>query len=742
MQIVDGYAILGEGEHKFKLPPIPDNPDEILFSRNKKTDQYWRRQDDLPNIFYDYNWGTKLWQENTVRDHRGILKSLNKADSETLIFFRDRELQRRINGIWFMNNGVPTFLTGGHYFILQWAEMADVQDLDKNPVAYGGYREFQCELAYFLELCKRDDDCVGGFILKPKKTGVTLFIELDILDEATRYRNKHFGIMSKVLRPDCVDTNFAYLLYAYERLPYIMRPRCNADTQTKIEFNPKKKRSSVGVVAKGDEIQEDLKGLNSVIFCAPTKANGFDGPKMFRAHYDEILKYEKPNNCALVAAKGSQVVKEQRQINGKIWLSSYPPEDDVLSFFDGRELWNDSLVATKDPITKRTKSELYVHYISTIGSEMGTFDRYGKSNKALTKRMADAKRRQLADNPTLLQNEIRQYSQTSEEAWQSGGSGGKVFNPIRFGARKKKLKEELIHGRNYVEGHFEWKNNIPFSEVEFVQLSEKDILNNKEDVVRIYQFDKIRESDLNRVVREGHKDRKGYWSPPVDSVFVGASDPTDYVLKSDVLAGSNNAITAMCLPSPEINQFFGGDYSDRFVARSVFRPENPEDYLDDLIKWVFFFGMPIVIEGNKKWVITKMKQLNLHNFLLMRGKDKILEPYDPNLEQSYPDTVRAGAIDVTEDLIRGANMFFKPPATEHDIDQLNKLDLLELIEGFIEFDPNNTKRFDEPMCAMYNIMARNAIMSIRSKPSKTKEKYSKETVQSILDALGSMYGAG
>ena len=36
------------------------------------------------------------------------------------IKFIQEEWERRENGYWFFNNGVPTYITGDHYFYLQW----------------------------------------------------------------------------------------------------------------------------------------------------------------------------------------------------------------------------------------------------------------------------------------------------------------------------------------------------------------------------------------------------------------------------------------------------------------------------------------------------------------------------------------------------------------------------------------------------------------------------------------------
>ena len=35
----------------------------------------------------------------------------------------EEEFRRRRDGFWFYNNGVPTYITGRHYMMLQWTRM-------------------------------------------------------------------------------------------------------------------------------------------------------------------------------------------------------------------------------------------------------------------------------------------------------------------------------------------------------------------------------------------------------------------------------------------------------------------------------------------------------------------------------------------------------------------------------------------------------------------------------------------
>ncbi len=108
--ILDPKGSKGElikvGDLSVFLPIVPPKK-EILFSNLKKEDQYWRRID----------------------EPSGLSQDTAEAYTEYII----EEFRRRREGIWFMNNGKPEYLTGTHYFALQWIKMEDS----------GGYMDFR-----------------------------------------------------------------------------------------------------------------------------------------------------------------------------------------------------------------------------------------------------------------------------------------------------------------------------------------------------------------------------------------------------------------------------------------------------------------------------------------------------------------------------------------------------------------------------------------------------------------------
>jgi hypothetical protein len=709
------FIPLGTGEHNYVLPPVPSSQDDVLFAKLKKANQYWRRQDDLPEVFYKYNWYTRLDAPTTRYGSGGNLIAMSESDTKIFKRFQTRELRRRKNGIWMMNDGELTHLVGSHYFMLQWGAMPDVYNDDGEP--YGEYREFQRDVHYFLDLCKRDDYCSGGYIQKPKKTGITQLLALDYLDESTRIRNKRFGIMSKT-QLDARDTNFNFYNFGLKHLPMALRPQVDADTKTRLHYGIPEKKNT-GTERAMMAIADQEMGLNTEVVCLPTKPAAFDGPKWFRIWLDEFPKYTSPANPEIVWEKSSETIKMQEEQVGKAWITAYPPEDDSPAFLEARKIYFDSKIHTRNKETGRTVSELYTHYISVLDAAEGSFDKNGRTDRKKTKVYMDARRAQLANDPVKLQSHIRRNSETEEESWRSGGGGGTPFDNTRLSIQQLALQEGARAGvREYLEGYLQWTGERLESEVEFVPLTEKDILAGATSKFRLWRPDWLDAGSFNLPVKLNLRDKMGRLKPHENTLYVGATDPVDYVNKSDVIAGSNNAITAHIMPDVGLNSRFGQNVTDRLMLDYLMRTEDPDEYYEDLVMSMLWLGMYVAPEFNKPWVVKKLKDDGLQNFLLMRTKERSMEPYNSARKQFYISTQRSGGVDVIDEIIRAINVRLRRPQTPNEFDRLTMVRSERLLEGLMRFTPTDTKRFDEVMCYGHNVLALDALINIRAAAAK------------------------
>lgn len=81
-----------------------------VYSRSKsKEEQYWEPSEyssELANVKSIFHW-----------------HSMPKDFKAKWVDYIEKEFVRREDGMFFMNNGVPTYITGSHYMYLQWTRI-------------------------------------------------------------------------------------------------------------------------------------------------------------------------------------------------------------------------------------------------------------------------------------------------------------------------------------------------------------------------------------------------------------------------------------------------------------------------------------------------------------------------------------------------------------------------------------------------------------------------------------------
>lgn len=724
-------------EHLWMPPAPPTSMQEALFSKELQRNQYWRRLKDYPAFFFGWTYETKLFAEHSIKNDFDEYYSLNRQDSKRLLELRDQELRRRKNGVWFMNNGELTYLTGGHYFMLQWGHLTgSINERTNEPFAE--YREFQAHVHYFKQMVKEDPECIGYYILKPKKTGLTQLEALDMVDESTRMRGKWFGMMSKTLVPDCRDWNFMMYKNAFENLPNIMKPTIANENLTMIYFgNPNNNKNQ----AKKKIANANTAWLNTRVTALPTKANAFDGGMPFRAWTDELPKYEDPYAADLIQPT-SAAMKMQSKVIGKWMITSYTPEDDkIKSKAQAEQLYYESMLRTKLEGSERTKSELYTYFISTIDSAQGSFDIYGKADRKKNQHWIVTQIQKLGADKDKLQAFHRANPTTVEEAWRSGGAGGSTFDNIRLGQRKFIIEEDLRVGQlPYVEVNLEW---VAGDEklVAIIPVTENDKLAGKSGLWRLYKQKYWHPDSLNESVRRKLYDRDKLLMPPENVRNIASMDPTNYAIASLLKVKSKNSMWVFNLPDSEMNAVGAASgetnpVTGRHIAEYLYRHDRPSNTLIDLKKMIYLFSCPIVIEGNMSWAVTKLIEDGLQNFVMVQDtKTKAVVPYDPNKHQGMITTQGSNKGATVNELIRVGLEYMAEPATPDDADGIETIDSEIALDQLMRFDPQETKAFDHAMGFLLGLQAMDNYLAFKLKLDAFKKRHNMGGLSKAVAAL-------
>lgn len=293
----DRYIIVGE--HNFLLPELPKSKKDIFFYNRKKEDQFWDRSflvKDYRQIWFDFipkstrsEIYTRMFQAATLYDQDGLLISLNEEDSLYIDKIYKQEVSRRVNGVWFFNNGEPTYITGSHYFFLMYARM---QRHDGEGL-WADYREFQSHyFFYLLDHAINNQNILGCFWSKPKKTGITNALWSGYyLNKATLYRNKNLGYMN-IDKDQAAKTFVDYFLYAYNGLISPIKPEYK--TLSPVEGRIHLGKSYGGSRKKPKPNSEDEDDINTTVTCVATKNKAFDVAVMSDITFDEPTKYKEP----------------------------------------------------------------------------------------------------------------------------------------------------------------------------------------------------------------------------------------------------------------------------------------------------------------------------------------------------------------------------------------------------------------------------------------------------------------
>lgn len=221
-----------------------------------KEEQYWRRRE-LPDFF-----------DTIKRDEDGNAL-LNAEQSE----YAKEEVRRCKEGYWFMNNGVPTYVTGKNYFYLQWWKLED--DIHPN------YRDADRRYYIYLNYWENVLWCLGIGRGKKRREGASSQATANIIYECIFYTNSNTGLVSKT-NTDSRDTFTDMVAFGYQQLPPFLKPR---------QTNRESSVTELVFQAKVDKKSNKDKGLRSKVNYRAPVLNAYDRGRMSRLLADEGGKW-------------------------------------------------------------------------------------------------------------------------------------------------------------------------------------------------------------------------------------------------------------------------------------------------------------------------------------------------------------------------------------------------------------------------------------------------------------------
>jgi len=527
-----------------QLPKVP-NKEEILFHDKPKEDQHWVRQPVPKEI--ERMRSMDEWME------------MPKEFREKHTRYIEEQFRRRREGLWFYNNGNPTYITGHHYMLLQWSKM---------DIGYASYLEFQRRLFIHFTACEVDPRSVGQIYVKCRRSGYTNMSASILADEGTQVSDKLLGVMSKTGKDAQENVFMKKIFPMFRSYPFFFKPIQDGTTNPRMElaFREPSKR-----ITKSNKISNKGEALDTVINWKNTVNNAYDGEKLHILFLDEAGKYENPIDVNELWRIHRTCLLVGKKIVGKALVgSTVNPLDKGGANF--RKMYNDSDPSKRNE-NGRTKSGLYRIFIPAYEALEGFFDQYGnpivdKPVKPVitmendytsigAKEYLSNERRALMSDPYELNEVIRQFPWTEEEAFRDSTKTSH-FNISKIYEQKE--HNSTLYPSPIVKGNFIWNNGQQDTKVIFSPDE-----NGKWNVSWLMPF----EESNKQTIEYGKR------SPGNKNVGVGGVDSYDIDTTMDG-RGSKGACHLF-------NKFNMNYPSNTFIAEYAERPPLARIFYEDIL---------------------------------------------------------------------------------------------------------------------------------------------------------------
>jgi hypothetical protein len=555
-------------------------PESFLFSELPKEQQMWKRQD-IPR---------ELAQINSMDDWYESPREFQQKWSPYI----EQEFKRRKEGLWFMNNGEETYITGHHYMFLQWSSI---------DIGYPTYLDFQRKLFVHLSACESDPRCLGQIYTKCRRSGYTNMSAAVLVDEGSQVKEKLLGIMSKT-GTDAQEAVFgSKIIPIFKGYPFFFSPIIDGTTNPRMElaFREPSKR-----ITKKNKTTSRGEALDTIINWKNTTNNAYDGSKTHMLFLDEAGKWLNPNDIREVWRIHRTCLLVGRRVIGKAMVGSTVNPLDK----GGREFRN--LYYDSDPNDRnengRTKSGLYKIFIPAYDAMEGFFSQYGlpivedpeapmlTEDGTITEIGARTflknERKGQQNNSYELNEIIRQFPFTEDEAFRDSTKSS-LFNI-------QKIYEQIQHNEELypnpvVIGNFQWKDGKMDSVVIFAPDP-----NGRWRVAWLAPID----------IRNKRKVENNKAVAPNGAFGVMGVDSYDLDTTLDYRSSKGACHV--------YNKFSMEHPSNMFVAEYASRPPLAKIFYEDILMAAVFYGYPVLIENNKYGIARYFESRGYDEYLMNR----------------------------------------------------------------------------------------------------------------------------
>jgi len=653
---------------------LPIAPNDCIKRSDTSREQYWERKDlpkELNRIQSIFHWN-----------------DMPSEFKNRWVDFIEREFDYRDQGCWFMNNGVPTYITGSHYMYLQWSSI---------DVGYPDYREANRIFFIYWEAARADNRSFGMVYLKIRRSGFSYMSSSECVNIGTLAKDARVGILSKT-GADAKKMFTDKVVPINSRLPFFFRPIMDGMDKPKTELAYRIPAAKITKKNMHDIDDNEIQGLDTTIDWKNTEENSYDGEKLLFLAHDESAKWVKPNNILNNWRVTKTCLRLGSKIIGKCMMGS---TSNALSKGgeNYKKLYEDSRVSTRNA-NGQTKSGLYSLFIPMEWNMEGFIDIYGMPvfRKPMDKVKGvdglwitngaidywEAEVESLKNDPDALNEFYRQFPRTESHAFRDE-SKSSLFNLTKI-YQQIDYNDSLIEQHYLTRGSFHWKDGIKDTKVIWTPDPRGRFLVSWLPAQRLQ----------NR-----YSERGGIRYPANEHIGSFGCDSYDISAVVDG-RGSNGALHGM-------TKFHMDDApTNEFFLEYVARPQTAEIFFEEVLMACVFYGMPILIENNKPRLLYHFKNRGYRGFCLSRpdkhsSKLSKTERELGGIPNSSEDVRQshASAIEAYIEKYVG----YDSTGEYRDPDQIGSMPFTRTLNDWARFNYDDRTKFDASISSGLAIMA-------------------------------------
>jgi hypothetical protein len=619
----------------------------------------------------------------------------------------DQEFNKRDEGYWFNNKGVPTYITGTHYMYLQWTKI----DIGKPD-----FREANRLFFIFWEACKADTRCYGMCYLKNRRSGFSFMASGETVNLATISSDSRYGILSKsgadakkMFTDKVVPISINY--------PFFFKPIQDGMDRPKTELAyrvPASKFTRKRFESK--DRAPEIAGLDTTIDWKNTGNNSYDGEKLTLLVHDEAGKWERPENILNNWRVTKTTLRLGSKIIGKCMMGSTSNSLDKGGE-NFKKLYNDSDITRRNK-NGQTRSGLYSLFIPMEWNFEGFIDTYGlpvfnTPEKPVKDHNGDNidvgviehwenEVEGLKGDQDGLNEFYRQFPRTEEHAFRDETKNS-IFNLAKI-YEQVDFNEEAKYSALVTKGSFQWQNGVKDTKVEFIPNPNGRF--NVSWVPPIHLQNKVITKNGIKYPGNEHGGAFGCDSYDISGTTDGQGSK-----------GALHGLTKFSMEEIPANMFF---------LEYIARPQTAEMFFEDILMALHFYGMPILAENNKPRLLYYLKRRGYRAYSMNRpdkvwNKLSVTEKEIGGIPNSSEDIRQAHAAAIES--------YINNYVGEKEDGSYGDMYFNNTLNDWAKFDINKRTKFDAAISSGLAIMACNkhryAPNQVRQLKSKVNFSFSK-----------------